>query len=505
MIPVARRSLIGGAFAVALANPPRARAAEGLLRFGLSAYPPNFRPWDNTGASAGTVKLLLFRGLTGYDSNGALRGELAESWSTDETGAWVFKLRANAQFQNGEPVTADDVKWTIEQIAGEKSTAYLRSQFQQIASIEVQDARTVRLVTKTRQATLPLWFANNAGIVWRKSDPADPVGAGPYMLAARERGVAVELAAFGGYYKPGLPKLPRLRFVAYADETLRVAALQAGDVDIIEYVPWQSMQAVEQDPHLKLAVTEGAAFMDIVFNGSRPPFSDPRVRRAVAHAIRREEIVQAVFFGRGRSLAGVPITEGTPYYDATLAHGWAYDPARSKSLLAEAGYANGFSTTLLATAQYGMHKDTAQIVQQHLAEIGIQCALSLPDWSTRITLGTRGQYDFAIHGVAADNNDPDGLTGVMDTSLSPSHARSFQLDAPRTVAAMARGRAEYDQAARVQIYRDMQVAALEEVPLVGLAWRSQGYGMTSKVGGFTNLPGALSIASGSTLEETTLA
>ena len=218
--------------------------------------------------------------------------------------------------------------------------------------------------------------------------------------------------------------------------------------------------------------------------------------------MKREDIVKVAFFGRGKPLEGVPIVEGTPWYDDKLAHGWNYDPARAKALLAEAGFANGFQTTLLATAQFGMHKDTAEIVQQYLAAIGIQAELQLPDWSTRVSRGTRGQYDMAIHGVASDNNDPDGLTVVMDTSLSPSHGRSFKVDAPRTVAALAAGRAEFDQAKRVEIYKEMQRAALEEVPLVGLAWRQQGYGMDKGVKGFANLPGALSISSGNQLEET---
>ena len=208
------------------------------------------------------------------------------------------------------------------------------------------------------------------------------------------------------------------------------------------------------------------------------------------------------FFGRGKPLEGLPIVEGTPWYDKELAHGWNYDPARAKALLAEAGFANGFQTTLLATAQFGMHKDTAEIVQQYLAAIGIQAELQLPDWSTRVSRGSRGQYDIAIHGVSSDNNDPDGLTVVLDTSLSPSHGRSFKVDAPRTVAALARGRAEFDQAKRVEIYKEMQRVALEEVPLVGLAWRQQGYGMDKGVKGFTNLPGALSNSSGNMLEET---
>jgi peptide/nickel transport system substrate-binding protein len=501
MTPTRRALLAAGATLPFLRGPARAAPGDGTLRCGLSAFPPNLQPWVSTGASAGTVKMLVHRRLVSYDGKGQLRGELAESWSRDPAdGAWVFKLRQNARFQNGEPVTADDIRWNVEQIADEKSTAYMRAQFQGVEKIETPDARTIRFYTREPVASFPEWFAGyNMGLIWPKSDARDPVGAGPFRVTAQERGSSLTLEAVPNHWS-GLPKIKTIRMVVYADENLRAAALQSGDVDLIEYVPWQSMSAIEADGRLKLDAVEGP-FMDILFNGSRGPFADPRVRRAVAHAIRREEIVKAAFFGRGKVLEGVPIVEGTPWYDAELARGWAYDPGRSKALLSEAGFANGFQTTLLSTAQYGMHKDTAEVVQQHLAAVGIQCELRLPDWSTRVSAGQRGQFEIAIHGVSAESNDPDGLTAVFDTSLSPAHGRSFGLQAPRTVAALAKGRAEFDQAKRVEAYKEFQRAALEEVPLVGLAWRSQGYAMDAQVKGFVNLPGALTTTSGAMLEQ----
>jgi peptide/nickel transport system substrate-binding protein len=500
-----RHALTAAAFTTFLPGLARAQAQPGYLRYGLAAYPPNLLPWQSTGAAAGTVKLLIHRSLTAFDRTGELRGELAKSWEIDADGAWVFHLRDDVVFHNGEKVTADDVRWTIEQIAAAKSTAYMRAQFQLFERVETPDPHTVRIVTRQRIATVPSWFANyNMSICWHGSDLRSPVGCGPFRLGAMERGSSITLTASPNYYKPGLPKLKGILFTAYPDENLRLAALHAGDVDMIEYVPWSGMAGVEADPRLRLEEVQGAAFMDVLFNGTRPPFDNPLVRRAVAHAVKREDIVKAAFFGRGAPLEGVPVIPGTPFYDPSLAHGWAYDPARAKALLAQAGYANGFSTNILATAQFAMHKDTAEIVQQYLAAIGIQGTLHLPDWSTRVAMGTRGQYDIAIHGVAADNNDPDGLAVVMDTSLSPSQGRSFGVSAPRTADAFARGRATFDLKERVAIYQEMQRAALEEVPLAGLAWRSQGFGMDRRITGFTNLPGALSTSSGGMLEYTAL-
>jgi ABC-type transport system substrate-binding protein len=503
-----RRGFLGGAMAGAAALPFLGRgravaATPGVLTFGLSSYPPSFLPWNQAGTAAGTVKLLIHRGLLGYDKTGALRGELAESWAAEGTKAWVFKLR-DAKFHNGKPVTSADVKWTIEQVAAEKSTAYFRGQFRVIGSVETPDDKTVRLVMKEPAATIPDWFAHyNMPILPMGSDSEGTVGAGPFMLKERERGVSITLEAFAGYYKPGLPKLKGISIVAFPDENLRVAALDAGNVDLIEYVPWQSMKAIEGNSGLSLDAVDGP-FMYLTFNGSKPPFNNPKVRKAVAHAIKREDVLAAAFFGRGAPLAHLPIGEDSPFFNPELENGWAYDPELSKKLLAEAGLSGGITCTMLSTAQYGMHKDTAEVCQQHLAAVGIMAELNLPDWSTRIQLGNRGQYDIAVMGTSADSNDPDGLSNVIDGSLPPSFSRSFGVKIPAMEAKLAAGRAEFDIEKRKAIYKEMETIAIAEVPLVGLSWRSQGYAMKKAMTGFKNMPGQLTFYSGLTLEETEL-
>ncbi|HUZ65651.1 MAG TPA: ABC transporter substrate-binding protein [Acetobacteraceae bacterium] len=504
-MPISRRAVLAaGAALPLLGGKARAARPPGTLRFGLSSYPPTFAPWANAGTAAANIQLLVFRGLLSYDTQGKLQGELAESWHKDGDAGWLFKLR-KAVFHNGKPVTAADVKWTLEQVAGAHSTAYMREQMQTIARIDTPDPMTVRLVMKQPTVTVPIWLAGYyMPIVAAGSHPHSPMGCGPYVMKSHERGVSVELEAFGKFYRPGLPKLKTLRFVAYPDESLRVAALQSGDVDIIEYVPWQSMGAIAANPHLVLQTTNGP-FMYLTFNGHAGPFTDARVRLAVAHGIHREQIVKAAFYGRGAALAGTPIPPGTEYYDPKLANGWAYDTDRAKALLKQAGKAGGFACTLLSTAQYGMHKDTAEVVQQNLAALGIEAKLNLPEWASRVALGNRGQYEFGVMGTATDSNDPDGLSSIIDGSLPPSYVRSYELAVPKLHALLAAGRAEFDAVKRKAIYERVQKLVLAEAPIVGLSWRSQGYAMAKDVHGFTNLPGALTFYSGSTLAQTSFA
>jgi peptide/nickel transport system substrate-binding protein len=500
-----RRTLLAsGATLPFLRDPARAAVTPGKLVFGLSSYPPTMAPWANAGTAAATAKLMFHRGLLGYGPDGNLRGELAETWEHAEDGAWVFHLR-DAVFHNGAKVTSADVAWSIEQVAGEKSTAYLRAEMQRLARVETPDAKTVRLFTKEPNATLPLIMASDFLPILAKGSTGDKplgVGAGPFLLTNEERGVALDFAAFDKFYRPGLPRLKSVRMLAYADENLRVAALQAGDVDLIEYVPWQSMPSIEADPKLSLQTTSGP-FMYLTFNATASPFGDPRVRRAVAHAIKREDIIKAAFFGRGDPIEGLPLPKNTTFYDQTLAHGLAYDPARAKSLLAEAGMAKGFSCKLLSTAQYGMHKDTAAVTQQYLAAVGIQAELVMPDWATRVALGNRGQFEFAVMGTAPDSNDPDGLSAFIDGRLAPSYVRSYGLDVPGLDKLLDAGSAEFDAAKRRAIYVDLQKVYLLEVPMIGLCFRAQGYAMSRAVHDFHNLPGALTFYSGTTFETTT--
>ncbi len=170
----------------------------------------------------------------------------------------------------------------------------------------------------------------------------------------------------------------------------------------------------------------------------------------MAHAIKREDIVAAAFFGRGAALEHLPIADKS----RVLQRGsGAWLGLRSRpchqALLAEAGYAHGFSCTMLSTAQYGMHQSTAEVSQAYLAAIGINVTLDLPDWATRVQKGNAGQYDLAVMGTTADNNDPDGLTNIIDGTLPASFVRSIGVAVERrSTMLLAEGRVTFDAAKR---------------------------------------------------------
>ncbi|WP_429924136.1 ABC transporter substrate-binding protein [Agrobacterium vitis] len=473
----------------------------GTLTVGLSAFPPNLRPFDHAGAAANTVKLQTFRGLLGYGSDGKVREELAEEWSYDGDRTYSFKIRDNAVFQNGEPVTSEDVEFSIQQITAKGSTAYLAEEFRGIEKVEIIDRKNIKLIlAKPTPSFVGSLAGQFAMIISKKafSEKADNfVGAGPFRIVNSEKGVRIDFEKFKGFFKVGLPKVDKMSFVVYADENLRVAALQTGDVDVIEYVPPQEMDNIASNSQLSLQSTVGP-FMYLVFNCETGPFTNPKLRAAVAHAIKREDVVSAAFQGKGQVLSGLPITEDSPFYDAKLSQIWSYDPDRAKALLKEAG-AEGMTLKLSSTSTYNYYKDTAEIVQQHLLAIGLNVELELLEWGARVAQGNKGQYQFAVAGGGMDASDPDAMSTIIGAQ-SPTYRRSFGRKPDRIDELLGVGRHEPDPVKRKAVYDELQKVAADIVPIASLCWRTQSYALQTYVTGFQALPGLLNSQSGYALE-----
>ena len=496
-------SLGAGVVALALPQGARAQTAGKVLKFGLSTFPPTIKPFDNTGGAANTVKLMMYRGLMGYDAAGKLVPEVAESveW-TDPTTA-VFKLRANAVFHDGSPVTSADVVYSLAEITKEGSTAYLKSDLKIISGVEAVDDKTVKITLTAPSAIfLDLMASYCCPVISTKSTEGAVIGAGPFTMKGSEKGVYIELARFPDFYLTDQPNVDGIRFIAYADENLRYAALEAGDVDMIEYLPWTQFDTVEASDTLQMKTTLGP-FMFLLFNVTSGPFANAKVRQAVGYAIERQDVVDAAFAGRGEPLYGLPNPQGSPFDLSDPAHEWSFDIEKAKALLAEAGYPKGFDCRLLATATYGMHQDTASVVQAYLAMIGINATLDLPDWGTRVSAGKEGKYDIAVHGTSGNYNDPDALWSLL-YSGNPSYLQSFGFKSERIDGLLETGRTEVDPVKRKAIYQDLATAYFEEVPQVPLNWRIQAYAMKKSVSGFEELPGFLSGSSAYALDETKL-
>jgi len=477
----------------------------------ISGEPPNLDPHINAGTAARTVRLVVYRGLFNYNKEGVASPELADTYSISDDGlTYTFVLR-DAQFHNGNPVTAEDVKYSLERILNPETGATFFSQMSVIDSVNVVDEKTVEV--KLKQVTAPFidyMALPESAIVskaWAEEHDGDlsgnPMGAGPYVFVEYVEGQRMVVEKFDNFYKEGLPITDRIVFEFFPDATTRVNALLSDDVDLISYVPWKDIPMLQANDDVQILGGTGP-FMGLIFNTNFEPFADARVRRAVAYAIDRYAVINTAFAGQGEPIYGMNVPSNSLAYDPQFDSYFEYDPDMAKELLAEAGYPDGFSARLLSTSQYDMHQQTAVAVQAELANIGIDLELDLPDWATRIEKNLAGDYDLLVVGTGGDIADPDYLSdyyqsGDIRLNNAPGYSNA------RVDELLQLGRQTIDPEERKAIYAELQEIALEESPLVYLMWRDQSYAATKDLQGFANLPGFLSFQSGITLEEAYLA
>ncbi|HXX39874.1 MAG TPA: ABC transporter substrate-binding protein [bacterium] len=492
----------------AAASPPTPSASGGTLVFGLSLEPPSLDPQVDSGTAALTVKLQLYRGLVAFYNGGKIVPELAESWKQESPTSWVFNLRRGTKFSNGDPVTTDDVVYSFQRILDPKTGARFRTQLSAIDKVEAVGPSTVRFTLKQPVATfLELLALPEQAIVDQKFTQThdlktDVMGAGPFKMVEWQKGVSLTVERVPGFYKEGLPKLDRIKFVFLPDDTARVTALRAGDVDLIEFVPWKDMQSLSADPNFWYQGTMGL-FMYLQINVAHKPFDDPRVRQALGYAINRQAILDAAFSGRGGLIYGMATPSASWAYIPADAKYFRYDPDKARALLRQAGVPDGLKVNVLSTSTYMMHEQTAVVVQAELKKVGLDVELNLPDWPTRLEQGLKGNYDLAVAGNPGDFNDPDFYydfyhTGPIRSTASPNFSDG-QIDR-----LLEEARQAPDLSKRKQLYAQFETRALELSPLIFLTWREQGYAGKKSVRGFQNLPAFLVIRSGITLEETTV-
>ena len=275
---------------------------------------------------------------------------LAESWSVSKDGlTYEFVLRRGVKFHNGEPVTADDVKFSFERYRG----AAAKLLKERVREVQVVDPGRVRFHLREPWPDFMTFYGTSAtGAAWvvpkkyveKVGDDGflkAPVGAGPYRVVSFTPGVSLVMEAFDGYWRK-TPSVKRLVFRSMADETTRAAALKAGDVDIVYLLSGPTAQEIKRTPGFRLVAARppGVPYLDLPEQWDpKSPWHDRRVRLAASHAIDREGLNQAETLGLSRPTGGlIPrVLEFSRAYDPP-----PYDPALAKKLLAEAGYPNGF-------------------------------------------------------------------------------------------------------------------------------------------------------------------
>ncbi|WP_053387791.1 ABC transporter substrate-binding protein [Leucobacter japonicus] len=479
-------------------------SAEQVLTFGLSADPAQ----PITGASQGTavnqLLTMVHRGLTSFDADGQAVPALAEKIDTPDDRTYVFTLHPDLTFSDDSALTADNVKNTLDYYRDPANGSQLAALLADIDSIESDGASEVTVkLSQPNNAFLQYLALPYAGIVPDASlnpDTANWVGAGPWEMTNLDQGIGLTMEKNDGYYDADNIALDEIDVKFYADGEARTNALLSGDVDLIDYVTWENFDRVA-DAGFTVDQVNGP-FQYVQFNVEDGPFADPKVRQAVAYALNRDNSVLAAFQSNGTALNGLSIPETDPAYDEDLANLWSYDPEKAKSLLAEAGYPDGFPATLLSTSQYTFLQDNALSVQEDLKAIGIDVTLDAPDWSTRVSQGNEGKYDIAVSGDSGAVADPSYLINWVTDDRTYNVSWGYKNDEIADL--IGQGLQATDDAAKHDIYQKIGKIWAEDVPFASLNTRAQAYGYNDQVQGFSNLPGTLTFYSGYMLANTSM-
>ena len=445
-ISAAALALTGGAVA----------AAQSDLTVALQLEPPHLDP---TSAAAGAIDSGLssnvFEGLTRFASDGSIIPGLAKSWEISEDGtSYTFHLNAGVTFHDGSSMDAQDVKFSLDRARGEDSANAQKALFAGITDVSVIDPLTVKVSLDAANGSFLFNMAWGDAVIVApetiENIKTNPVGTGAFEFSNWVQGDRIELTRNADYW--GTPAaLESATFKFISDPTAGFAAMMAEDVDaFVNFPAPENLPQFEADPRFQVIVgsTEGETILST--NNKMPPLDNLKVRKAIAHAIDRQAIIDGAMFGVGTPIGTHFAPHHPDYLDLTANS--AYDPDLAKQLLAEAGFENGFETTLkLPPPSYA--RRGGEIIAAQLRAVGIQTEISNLEWAQWLEQVFRGK-DYGL--TIVSHTEP------MDIGIYARPDYYFQYDNPAFQTLMTDLRSESDPATRSAMLQNAQTIISED-------------------------------------------
>ncbi len=478
--------LLAGLLQSALA--PAAHAAGPVLRIASAFDPQTLDPHAVALLYHTRVTYQVYDSLVNRDQAFKIEPALALSWQNTSPTTWRFKLRPGVKFHDGAVLTADDVLFSIERAMG--PTSQRSFTLKGIAAVSKVDALTLDFKLSAPDAVLPdkllyVPIMNKAWCVQHGVERAQDYngkqetfavrnanGTGPFKLIKYEPDVRVQLQRFDGWWGAADPRngqVQAVTFLSIKSDATRLAALASGEVDLVLDPPFQDVERLKTDPKLSVTTTGDMSTQYFTFDQARDellnsdvkgrnPFKDLRVRRAVAHALNIELIVQKVLRGQGTPTGSFisPMVDGyLPELDKRL----PYDPAKARALLAEAGYPNGFGVTL-DCVNVAWRDAVCQAATAMLTQVGIRTQLRSSPTNQFFPKITQGTASFIEYGWTPTTEawstlsglfrtwDPQG-GGAFNAGRYSNPALDVLIDAVRTEPDLTRRRARVGVALRM--------------------------------------------------------
>ena len=471
----------------------------GTLTFAAGADPDSLDPQNTQSNPGEQVNRMMYENLVRFNAKMQLEPGLAEMWTQSADGlAWTFKLRKGVKFHDGTPLDAKAVKYFFDRILGDEKPfkASLYTPFVQAA--EVVDDATVRVTLKQPFAPFLFRLAHSAGAIvspaahqkWGKDLTLHPVGTGPFKFVEWVKGDRVVLERNDGYWG-GRPHLDRVLVKTVREDSARVLMLEAGDADLILNIPPEEIPRIKKDTRFHVESIATARALYLVINVKKKPFDDVRVRQALNHAVNREAIVKELFQNNAEAIPGIvaPLQNGYVKLPA-----YVYDPRKAKELLAQAGQSSLKVRLWSPKGRYVKDYELAQAVQQDLAAVGVEVALSTMEWGAYLsaTKTPADQTDRELFLLGWSPSTGEAHWGTFPLLHSSQQAprgdnRGFfvspALDGAIDKATVAKG-----EQARLSALREVQEIVIKEAPAVFLISPNMIVGASKKVHGVVNLP-----------------
>jgi peptide/nickel transport system substrate-binding protein len=466
----------------------------GTLVVGLEANPTNLDPRLATGAAAVRLIPLLFSSLLRLDPAGEPVPELALSWVSPSSTEYVFHLRSGVRFHDGRPLTAADVKYTYDWMRDPKNRSPNQGALAVVSAVETPDPATVRFTL--REPFASFLQSLTLGIVPAHLGDAPgfadaPVGSGPFRWGEWKPGERLVVLAFDEAWE-GRPHLDRVVFRIVANETTRLLEARRGRIDLLwNNVPPYAVPFLREESRLAVTTRPGITYQYLGFNLRDPVLRDPRVRRAIAHAVDRDRIVRALYLGLARPAATLLAPENWAHAGDVPV--FRHDPALARGLLDEAGYPvrpDGARFALsykTSTDRQGI--EMADLIAEDLAAVGIRVERRSFEWGTfygDIKAGNFQLYSLRWVGIT----DPDQLHYIFHSaSVPPAGANRGHYANAEVDRLLEASRREGDPIARRRQLVAAQGLIAADCVYVSLWHPDDIYALATRFEGFEAYPG----------------
>ena len=411
-------------------------------------------------ASAGTREVLfnIYEGLVKTGPTGELIPAVAESYKVSEDGlVYTFTLREGVKFHNGEPVTAEDVIYSLTRCADNSGDSALVSAFSAIRDLQAIDEKTVTF--RLEQPNMELIYFMTAAIIPANSDAMSSYkpGTGPFVLTERTPQESIVLERFDEYWGEAAG-VQKVTYRIYEDATALMMALKGGSVDVCAHLT--SAQTAQLSDQFSILEDTMNLVQAVYLNNAVEPFNNVKVRQAISYAIDRQMIMDVVFDGHGAAVGSSIYPKLERYFMPELVDYYEYDPAKAKDLLAQAGYPDGFDMTITVSSNYQPHMDTAEVVVQQLAAIGVRAKVQPVDattWYSEAYVGR--QFQSTITGLDAKNVT---ARAMLERFVSDNGKNFMNYNNPEYDALYHTALNATDEATQTEAYKAMEQMLTED-------------------------------------------